>query len=49
MGSSGTAGPQLPEGMELPEPLDKAVEEPDAALDALLLAPPDLPLFITRI
>ena len=49
MGSSGTAGPQLPEDMELPEPLEEALEEPDAVLEALLLAPPLLPRFITRI
>ena len=50
MGSTGTAGPVLPEGMELPEPLGRAPEEPDAASEALLdAAAADLPLFITRI
>ena len=40
----------LPEGMELPEPLDRPHEELDAASEALLAAiAADLPLFITKI
>ena len=49
MGSTGTAEPVLPEGMELPEPLGRAHEELDAASEALLVAVALLPLFITKI